>query len=139
MKKLTPLEISRQPRKTRQQRELLRGLRARFKLWLSTKDVKGLFGDGKWRLLKAIDAEGSLKAASESLRISYRKAWGDLKKAQDALDTALVEKQRGGSMGGQTTLTEQGKKWVKAYARFRGDVEKAVEKAYEKHINKLVR
>ena len=65
----------------------MKKLRARFKLWLSTKDVEGVFGDGKWRLLKSIDAEGSLKAASESLRISYRKAWGDLKKAQDALDS----------------------------------------------------
>ncbi len=139
MKKLTPLEVSRQPRKTRQQRELLTGLRARFKLWLSTKDVEGVFGDGKWRLLKSIDTEGSLKAASESLRISYRKAWGDLKKAEDALSIALVEKQRGGSMGGQTTLTDQGKKWVKAYTRFRGDTEKAVEKAYERHIKELVK
>ncbi|MHC4460593.1 MAG: winged helix-turn-helix domain-containing protein [Planctomycetota bacterium] len=116
----------------------MKKLRARLKLWLSTKDVEGTFGDGKWRLLKAIDAEGSLKAASASLRISYRKAWGDLKKAQDALSITLVEKQRGGSMGGRTTLTDQGKKWVKAYTRFRGDVEKAVERAYEKYIEELV-
>jgi molybdate transport repressor ModE-like protein len=118
--------------------EEMKKLRARFKLWLSTKDVEGVFGDGKWRLLKAIDAEGSLKAASESLRISYRKAWGDLKKAQDALSIALVEKQRGGNIGGQTTLTEQGKRWVKAYTRFRSDIEKAVEKAYKKYIEELV-
>ena len=117
----------------------MKKLRARFKLWLSTKDVEGAFGDGKWRLLKSIDAEGSLKAASQSLRISYRKAWGDLKKAQDALSIALVEKQRGGSMGGRTTVTSQGKKWVKAYTRFRSDVEKAVEKAYERHIKELVK
>ncbi len=116
----------------------MKKLSARFKLWLSTKDVEGAFGDGKWRLLKAIDTEGSLKAASESLQISYRKAWGDLKKAQDALGIALVEKQRGGSIGGQTTLTDQGKKWVKAYTRFRGDIEKSVEKAYEKYIEELV-
>ncbi len=61
----------------------MKKLRARFKLWLSTEDVEGVFGDGKWRLLKSIDAKGSLKLASESLHISYRKAWGDLKKAQD--------------------------------------------------------
>jgi len=113
-------------------------LRARFKLWLSTRDIEGVFGDGKWRLLKAIENTGSLTAASESLRISYRKAWGDLKKAQDTLNVALVKKQRGGTLGGQTTLTDQGKKWVKAYTRFRDDTEKAVEKAYEKHIRKLV-
>ena len=114
-------------------------IKARFKLWLSTKDIEGVFGDGKWRLLKAIQSEGSLSAASKSLRISYRKAWGDLKKAQEALNLALVEKRRGGTMGGQTALTSEGRKWVKAYTRFRGDIEKAVEKAYEKHIKELLK
>lgn len=112
-------------------------LKAKFKLWLSSRDVEGAFGDGKWRLLKAINAKRSLKVASALLGISYRKAWGDLKKAQQSLGTALVEKQRGGSMGGQTVLTEQGKKWVQAYTKFRGDIERAVDKAYEKHIKAL--
>ena len=113
--------------------------RPRFKLWLSTKDTEGVFGDGKWRLLRTIENAGSLSAASQSLRISYRKAWGDLKKAQDALNIALVEKQRGGNIGGQTILTSDGKKWLSAYAKFRGDIEKAVVKAYEKHIEKLLK
>ncbi|MBW7989005.1 MAG: LysR family transcriptional regulator [Planctomycetes bacterium] len=115
----------------------MKNLRAKFKLWLSTRDIEGVFGDGKWRLLKAIESTGSLTKASESLRISYRKAWGDLKKAQEALNEPLVEKHRGGTQGGQSTLTEQGKKWVKAYTKFHGDIEKAVEKAYEKHIRKI--
>lgn len=117
----------------------MKKLRARFKLWLSTRDIEGVFGDGKWRLLKAIENTGSLTSASKLLRISYRKAWGDLKKAQEALNIALVKKRRGGILGGQTTLTDQGKKWVKAYMRFRDDTEKAVEKAYEKHIKVLLK
>ena len=115
----------------------MKQLRTKFKLWLSTEDAEGVFGDGKWRLLKKIDAKGSLRAASQSLHISYRKAWGDLKKAQQCLNVPLVEKQRGGIQGGQTVLTEQGKKWVKAYTRFRTDIEKAIETAYEKHIKEL--
>ncbi len=117
----------------------MKKLRARFKLWLSTRDIEGVFGDGKWRLLKAIESTGSLTAASKLLKISYRKAWGDLRKAQEALNIALVEKQRGGILGGQTALTEQGKKWVKSYTRFRDDIEKTVEKAYEKHIKVLLK
>jgi len=109
-----------------------------FKLWLSNADIQGVFGDGKWRLLKAVETEGSLQAAAKSLQISYRKAWGDLKKAQDALGVNLVEKQRGGVLGGRTTLTRQGKKWVKAYTRFRSDIEKTVDKAYLKHIKGVV-
>ena len=116
----------------------MKKLKAKFKLWLSTRDIEGVFGDGKWRLLKAIESTGSLAEASESLRISYRKAWGDLKKAQEALNESLVEKHRGGIQGGQSALTEQGKKWVKAYTSFRNDIEKAIEKAYQKHITELL-
>ena len=114
-------------------------LKAKFKLWLSSKEAEGVFGDGKWRLLRAIDIEGSLKEASRRLCISYRKAWGDLKKAQDFLGMVLVEKQRGGSMGGRTVLTEQGKMLVEAYAKFRGDIENALEKAYQKHLKELLK
>ncbi len=115
----------------------MKKLKAKFKLWLSTRDIEGVFGDGKWRLLKAIQNTGSLTQASESLKISYRKAWGDLKKAQEALNEPLVEKHRGGIQRGQSALTKQGKKWLKAYTRFHNDIEKAVDKAYEKHIRKI--
>lgn len=113
-------------------------LRAKFKLWLSTRDIEGVFGDGKWRLLKAIESTGSLAEASESLSISYRKAWGDLKKAQEALNEHLVDKHRGGIQGGKSALTEQGKKWLNAYTKFHNDIEKAIEKAYQKHIKELL-
>ena len=117
----------------------MKQLRVRFKLWLSSEGAEGAFGDGKWRLLKSIDAEGSLRTASRLLHISYRKAWGDLRKAEECLNVPLVEKRRGGIQGGQTVLTEQGKKWVDAYTRFRSDIEKATEKAYEKHIRELAK
>ena len=117
----------------------MKKLRARFKLWLSTKDIEGVFGDGKWRLLEAIETKGSLSAASKYLHISYRKAWGDLKKAEKYLGVTLLEKQRGGSLGGRSALTAEGKKWVRAYAKFRSDIERAVEKSYQKHIRELVK
>jgi molybdate transport system regulatory protein len=117
----------------------MKKLKVRFKIWLNCGETEGVFGDGKWRLLKAIETEGSLKRACELLHISYRKAWGDLKKAEDCLNVALLDKQRGGNMGGRTVLTSEGKKWVKAYTRFRSDIEKVVEKAYERNIKNLVK
>ncbi len=103
-------------------------LEPQFKLWLFRCGMDGGFGDGKWRLLQAIDREGSLRAAATILGISYRKAWGDLKKAEQCLNTKLIEKRRGGPDGGETRLTAAGKCWVAAYRRFRRHVEKAVKK-----------
>jgi molybdate transport system regulatory protein len=112
-------------------------LMVRFKLWLNSDEADGVFGDGKWRLLKAIDKEGSLKAASESQHISYRKAWGDLRKMEDTLQIGLVERERGGDKGGRTGLTDQGRKWLKAYTGFRRDIERAAQEAYKKHFREL--
>jgi molybdate transport system regulatory protein len=114
-------------------------LSVRFKLWLNCPEAEGVFGDGKWRLLKAIDEKGSLSAASDALGISYRKAWGDLNKAEQGLDVALVEKKRGGSRGGRTGLTAAGRRWVAAYQRFRAEIENAAQKAYARHMKGLSR
>jgi molybdate transport system regulatory protein len=112
-------------------------LTPKVKLWLNGGDVGGVFGDGKCRLLKSIEATGSLRAASELLHISYRKAWGDLKKAQSALGIALIDQHRGGRRGGRTVLTEQGKRWLHAYSRFRQDVEDAVQASFERFAGEV--
>ena len=115
-----------------------KGLKPRIKLWLYSDHSKGSFGDGKWHLLETIEETESLKAACECLGISYRKAWGDLKKAEKCLKFNLVIKSRGGREGGHTLLSERGKSWVRAYRLFRQDIERAIKIAYTKHIKGLV-
>ena len=110
-----------------------------FKLWLSSGRFRGVFGDGKWRLLEAIEKEGSLRAAAQKLGISYRKAWGDLKKSEAALGVSLVEKHRGGIKGGGSGLTKDGRELLAAYGRFRREMEKAAEKGFEKHLQQILR
>jgi molybdate transport system regulatory protein len=107
-------------------------LRPRVKLWLDSEDIQGVFGGGKYRLLESIEATGSLRAASEALHISYRKAWGDLRKAQAALGVVLIEQHRGGRLGGRTVLTDQGRRWLQAYDRFRRDVEAVMQTSFER-------
>jgi molybdate transport system regulatory protein len=109
-------------------------LKPRLKLWLDSEKSDGSFGDGKWRLLEAIEKTESLKSTSELLGISYRKAWGNLKKAEEYLNFPLVTKSRGGKTHGHSNLTDEGKAWVKAYAKFHRDVEDAAETAYKKYL-----
>ena len=73
----------------------------RTKIWISTEAGESVFGGGKYRLLKAIEEEGSLVAAAVRMGISYRKAWGDLKKAEEHLGKKLIVKERGGSGGAE--------------------------------------
>ncbi len=115
----------------------MKKLVANFRLWLDNRNGQSVLGDGKWQLLKAIEKKGSLAAACRHLKISYRKAWGDLEKIQIALDVPLLEQHRGGSKGGVTILTAKGKELLEAYENFHRDIEKAAQKAYAKHIKKL--
>jgi molybdate transport system regulatory protein len=120
------------------QRGRHRALHPRFKLWVSSDQAEGVFGDGKWRLLGAIARGGSLMAAAESLGMSYRKAWGDLQKAERCLGVDLLVKHRGGVGGGRTTLTENGRRWLAAYSRFRREMEQVMAEAYDRHIGPLL-
>jgi len=117
----------------------MKKLKAQLKLWLSSTDIEGVSGDGKWRLPKTVAPPGSLKAATEQLGIGYRKAWGDLRKAERALNVNLVKRSSGGSEDGGTALTQDGKKWIAAYAGFRKELEKTAQKAYQERIRKFLR
>lgn len=109
-------------------------LSPKVKIWISTESGGGAFGGGKYRLLKAIGEQGSLAAAAESLNISYRKAWGDLKKAEENLGFALIVKTRGGTGGGQTLLTAEGIRLIHAYSNFIDDVNRLTTEAYKKQM-----
>jgi len=107
-----------------------------YKLWLSSVTGEGIIEEDKYKLLKLIDAKGSLKAASDELGISYRKAWGDLKKAESLLGYELIIRHRGGKTGGQSLLTEKAQKLCEAYDVLHTRMDDAVEKAYEEFKNK---
>ncbi len=89
-----------------------------YKIWFESANGEGIMGDGKWLLLETIDKRGSLSAAALELGISYRKAWGDIKKAELLLGSELLVKQRGGSLGGTSTLTDYARKWLAFYKEF---------------------
>lgn len=93
-------------------------LKLHYKIWFTDQNEKGILGDGKWKILKAIDESGSLTAACEKLGITYRRTWNDLKTIEKQLGFALLEKSRGGAEGGSTSLTPEGKKLIRAFDDF---------------------
>ena len=106
----------------------------RLKLWLYSEHSQGSFGDRKWRLLESIEKTESPKSTCELLGLSYRKVWGNLKKAEECLNFTLVTKSRGGKTHGRSNLTEEGLAWTKAYSKFHQYIENAAETAYRKYL-----
>ncbi|BBD08082.1 winged helix-turn-helix domain-containing protein [Desulfovibrio ferrophilus] len=86
--------------------------RMRVKIWLE-EDENMIFGPGCAMLLREIERCGSLAGAVKGLKMSYRAAWGHIKKVEDNLGVNLVEKQGGNKSG--YSLSEQGQTLLEAY------------------------
>jgi molybdate transport system regulatory protein len=71
-------------------------------------------------LLRTIDAEGSLNRAADALGRSYSRAHQRLTALEDALGP-LVARQRGGSGGGGSELTDEARELLARFERLRAE------------------
>jgi len=108
-----------------------------YKLWLASVSGEGIIGEGKVQLLQSIDELGSLSAAATALGLSYRKAWGDIRKAEELLGYDLTEKHRGGKDGGRSTLTPAARRLLEAYRALRVEVTRNIDTAVNEFQNKI--
>lgn len=114
------------------------GLTQGIKLYLSLPDAEGVFGGGKWRLLAAVRDTGSIRSAAKLLGRSYRKAWGDIKRAEEGLGQALVNRTRGGQEHGATVLTAFGERLLDAWDRYHQTVQREAGIAFERHVRPVL-
>jgi len=97
-----------------------KGATIRLHLWLET--TEGVFfGTGLALLLVKIEQYGSLKKAAEDLGMSYRAAWGKIRKTEEVLGVRLIA-QKGCKKGGHR-LTEHGELLKEKYLVWFQDVE----------------
>jgi molybdate transport system regulatory protein len=106
-----------------------------FRIWLDN-DGKA-FGEGPYRLLKAIQKTGSLNQAIAEMGISYRKAWSVLNTTEERLGFSLVERRTGGTSGGGTLLTPAGRAFLEQYEQFRQEASDVLHDLYRKHFPEL--
>ena len=109
----------------------------KFKVWLENTNGESILGDGKFELIDCIDQLGSLKAAADKMGVSYRKAWGMIKDAEEKLGFCLTEKHRGGQHGGKSVLTPEGKKLIEAYKELLVEFDEVIYQITKKFFNKV--
>ena len=105
-------------------------LKPAFKVWLEL-GGQAVLGDGKARMLEAIDKSGSLAAGAESLHMSYRGLWGRLREMETRLGDVLVVRRTGGCGGGGSQLTPQARKLLRKYRRFRDGIDELVNRRFK--------
>ncbi len=96
-----------------------------LKLWLE-RDDRPIAGEGRIKLLKAIEKEGSLNKAAKSMGMSYRHLWGTIKKLEERLEIKIVKSTKGGKGGGGTTLTKKAKELIEKYNWMNDTLNKAI-------------
>lgn len=108
-----------------------------YKIWLKAIDGPSVLGEGGICLLKGIKNLSSLKLSADEQNMSYRKAWGIIKKAENVLGFKLVEKHRGGKSGGNSSLTEEGNDLLIAFEELKKDIDKSVKRISKKFFDKI--
>jgi molybdate transport system regulatory protein len=101
----------------------------RLHLWLEAGDGLG-FGLGRALLLEKVDRFGSLRKAAEDMGMSYRAAWGKIRKSEEVLGIKLIAQNSSRREGCQ--LTEVGRQLTESYLKWFEVVEReALAKAAE--------
>ena len=110
-----------------------------FKVWMETDDGY-VFGPGVYSLLKKIMGVGTLKEAAIELGMSYRYAWGLIKKAEGKLGEPLLSAHKGGrSGGGGAELTERGKLFLVEFQKLREQIKRVTEATPQQLTNGVVK
>ncbi len=79
------------------------------------KDGEFVLGEGREKLLDLIDRKGSISEAAKEMDMSYRHAWGKVKKIEEVTGEEIIKSQRGGAKDRGSVLTSAGKKLLTDY------------------------
>jgi molybdate transport system regulatory protein len=101
----------------------------RIKVWLADAEGAVVIGPGRTRLLEGIERTGSILKAAQSLKMSYRRAWGRLKVMEERLGEPLLERQPGAGRRGGTRLTPKGKALLALYQKLTREMQKTSQTA----------
>ncbi|MDX9745749.1 MAG: LysR family transcriptional regulator [Syntrophales bacterium] len=103
-----------------------------YRIWIETDDRA--FGVGTYELLKFIEKTGSLSQGAADMKVSYRKAWNMIHKAEQKLGIVLLERTVGGVAGGGSKLTPDAKNFMKRYEIFHAEAKESLKSLFDKYF-----
>src|SRR5512143_3132442 len=98
------------------------------KFWIENKG-EVVLGGGKTALFLAVDRLGSIQRAAEESEMSYRHAWGAIKKIEKRAGFKIIATKPGRRDGG-AKLTERGKSFVGTAQALFEDLQSTVEERF---------
>ena len=102
------------------------------KFWIENRG-EVVLGGGKTALLLAVERLGSIQRAADEFGMSYRHAWGAIKRIEQRAGFRIVDTKLGGKEAG-ARLTAKGKTLVKATDSLLKDLQAIVKKRFQKEF-----
>ena len=92
------------------------------------------YGPGAHHLLQLTDETNSLREACRRMGISYGKGRSIISLIEQQLGYSMIESQQGGKTGGNSVVTEEGKKFMQSYAAFFAEAKQYLDELFKKHF-----
>jgi molybdate transport system regulatory protein len=108
----------------------------KVKFWIENKG-EVVLGGGKTALFLAVDRLGSIQRAADEFGMSYRHAWGAIKKIEQRAGFKILDTRLGGKDGG-AQLTPKGKEFVGNVDSLLKDLQGIVEKRFKQKFERLL-
>lgn len=102
----------------------------RSKVWIEDNEGKVIFGEGRYRILEAVDRLKSLQGAALELKMSYRAVWGRIRASEERIGQSLVVREGRGS-----GLTPFAKKLMVQFEKLQARIHKESDEVFDSLIS----
>ena len=106
----------------------------RPELAVSLSREKPFFDEKTAMLLALVDETRSVRSACARMQISYSTGWNIIRALESQLHFPLLERSQGGASGGESRLTDKGKRLLGCYERFSSALRQQAAALFEEYF-----
>ena len=106
----------------------------RPELSVSLAREKPFFDEKTAMLLELVDETSSVRLACQRMQISYSGGWNIIRALESQLHFPLLERSQGGANGGESRLTEKGKRLLDCYTRYTAHLRQEAAAMFEEYF-----
>lgn len=108
--------------------------RLRLDVRLGVCALDEVFSPETAQFLEVLELTGSIKLACSAMQISYSKGWKMLRRIERVWGFSMVRRRAGGTEGGSSRLTPQGRQFLAAYRRMEEEVLECAQSSFSRHF-----
>lgn len=106
----------------------------RYSLQLKIGRSELVFGPGILQFLEVVNRSGSMQTACRQMNISYSKGLKMIRLAEKETGLSLLERHAGGSEGGASFLTAEGRSFIQNYSDMKDELDQCAERLFHQYF-----